>query len=274
MERDPTLHNATLSALAVIALALVIGGYSHAAAAQDTTATTAELKGGQRTRDYSPYPDQNFPDRVFWGVAHVHTGYSFDFGMFGITLTPDDLFKVATGGEVVVDNGLSFKQDRALDWVAITDHAEYLGIADQIRAGSPDLLANPQGKWWYEMSKTSPQEGVKAAIEAVVSIQTGKPVFNSDQLMSSAWAHATAAAEKWNQPGVLTALHGFEWTSAPGGNNLHRTAIFRDNADRGCMMPIAPFDWPARIEATHERVRMALRRDAGSARCPLPPGSL
>jgi hypothetical protein len=40
MERDPTLHNATLSALAVIALALVTGGYSHAAAAQDTTATT------------------------------------------------------------------------------------------------------------------------------------------------------------------------------------------------------------------------------------------
>ena len=47
--------------------------------------------------------------------------------MFGITLTPDDLFKVATGGEVVVDNGLRFKQDRPLDWLAITDHAEYHG---------------------------------------------------------------------------------------------------------------------------------------------------
>ena len=131
--------------------------------------------------DYSPYPDQKFPNRVFWGVAHVHTGYSFDSGMFGITLTPDDLFRVATGGEVVMDNGQRFKQDRPLDWVSVTDHAEYLGISDQIRAGSPELLANPQGKRWYEMSKTSPQEGVKAAIEAVVSMQTGKPVFNAEQ---------------------------------------------------------------------------------------------
>ncbi len=60
-------------------------------------------------------------------------------------MTPDDLFRVATGGEVVTDNGQRFKQDRPLDWVAITDHAEYMGISDQIRDGSPELLANPQG---------------------------------------------------------------------------------------------------------------------------------
>ena len=180
---------------------------------------------------------------MYWGVAHVHTGYSFDAGMFGITLTPDDLFKVARGGEVVMDNGMRFKQDRPLDWVAITDHAEYLGISDQIREGNPELLANPQGKRWYEMSKTSPQEGVKAAIEAVVSMQTGKPVFNSDKLTAGAWEHATAAAEKWNQPGVFTTLQGFEWTSAPGGNNLHRTVIFRDNADRvNQVVPFSAFD--------------------------------
>ena len=38
-------------------------------------------KASQQTKpDYSPYPDQKFPNRVFWGVAHVHTGYSFDCG--------------------------------------------------------------------------------------------------------------------------------------------------------------------------------------------------
>jgi hypothetical protein len=163
--------------------------------------------------------------------------------MFGVTLTPDDLFRVATGGEVVMDNGVRFKQDRPLDWVSITDHAEYMGISDQIRAGSPELLANPQGKRWYEMSKTSPQEGVKAAIEAVVSMQTGKPVFDASKLTATAWAHATEAAEKWNQPGVFTTLHGFEWTSAPGGNNLHRTIVFRDGADRvKQVVPFSTFD--------------------------------
>jgi len=183
------------------------------------------------------------PERVYWGAAHNHTGYSFDAGMFGVTLGPDDLFKFATGGEVTVDNGMKVKIDRPLDWLAITDHAEYMGISDQIRAGSPDLLANPQGKRWYEMSKTSPQEGVKAAIEAVVSMQTGKPVFDASKLTAGAWTHAVESAEKWNRPGVFTTLHGFEWTSAPGGNNLHRTVIFRDNADRvNQVVPYSTFD--------------------------------
>ena len=53
----------------------------------------------------------------------------------------------------------------------------------------------------------------------------------------------SAAAEKWNQPGVFTALHGFEWTCAPGGNNLHRTVIFRDGADRvDQVVPYSTFD--------------------------------
>ena len=265
MQRNSRLRNVAVAALAVIGLGIVatyaLGSACHwrshsiaaaherellrvvsAAALPQEAAkpTPAPVVGGGQ---YSPYVGKTCPNRVYWGVAHVHTGFSFDSGMFGVTLTPDDLFRVATGGEVVMDNGVRFKQDRPLDWVAITDHAEYMGISDQIRAGSPELLANPQGKRWYEMSKTSPQEGVKAAIEAVVSMQTGKPVFDASKLTAAAWAHAVEAAEKWNQPGVFTTLHGFEWTSAPGGNNLHRTVVFRDGADRvNQVVPFSTFD--------------------------------
>ena len=237
MNRNTKLRNAAFAVLAASGLGVV---FAEAPPQQATKPTPAAVVGGGQ---YSPYVGETFPTRVFWGVAHVHTGYSFDSGMFGVTLTPDDLFRVATGGEVVIDNGVRYKQDRPLDWVSITDHAEYMGISDQIRAGSPELLANPQGKRWYEMSKTSPQEGVKAAIEAVISMQTGKPVFDASKLTNTAWAHAVRAAEKWNQPGVFTTLHGFEWTSAPGGNNLHRTVIFRDNADRvSQVIPFSTFD--------------------------------
>jgi hypothetical protein len=216
------LPNAAPAGLAVFIVALLTCGYGPAAFGQAA---------------------QPIPSRVYWGVAHIHTGYSFDAGMFGITLTPDDLFKVARGGDVVVDNGEHFRLDRPLDWMAITDHAEYLGISDEIRAGSPDLLANPQGKRWYEMYKMGPDSGTKAAIEAVVSMQNGKPVFNADKLVSTAWARAVAAAEKWNQPGVFTTLQGFEWTSAPAANNLHRTVIFRDNQDRvSQVLPFSTFD--------------------------------
>ena len=35
---------------------------------------------------YSPYADSNFPERVFWGVSHLHTGLSVDGGLFGARL--------------------------------------------------------------------------------------------------------------------------------------------------------------------------------------------
>ena len=46
-----------------------------------------------------------------------------------------------------------------------------------------------------------------------------------------------------NQPGVFTAIHGFEWTSMPGGNNLHRNLLFRDGADKvSQIIPMSLFD--------------------------------
>ena len=67
--------------------------------------------------------------------------------------------------------------------------------------------------------------------------------IKSHKLKASAWAEAYEAAEKFNQPGVFTTLHGFEWTSVPGGNNLHRTVIFRDNVDRVKQtIPFSAFD--------------------------------
>ena len=244
MTRQIRLPNVVVTGLACAVLVLAFAGFGDRAAADGSPpAATAQKAIQPKTPAYSPHVDQRFPNRVLWGVAHVHTGFSFDSGMFGVTLTPEDLFRVSSGGEVVLDNGQRYKQDRPLDWVSITDHAEYLGIADQIRSGSPELLENPQGKRWYEMSQKGPEEGVKAAIEAVVSMQTGKPVFQSDKLAGAAWAQATKAAEKWNRPGVFTTLHGFEWTSAPGANNLHRTVIFRDNAERvNQVLPFSAFD--------------------------------
>jgi len=242
MNRNTGLQNAALTGLAVMALTSC--GFSHVALAQGAPPTGAEPQSAEQKKpDYSPYPDQKFPNRVYWGVAHIHTGYSFDAGMFGITLTPDDLFKAARGGEVVVDNGQRFKLDRPLDWLAITDHAEYMGVADEIRAASPECLADSTCKGWYDAYKTSPAAGTKAAIDAVIGMGTGKSEFDASKLVARAWMKANAATEKWNQPGVFTALHGFEWTSAPGGKNLHRTVIFRDNLDRVSQtVPYSLFD--------------------------------
>ena len=99
MRLTASLHGALLTGLAGFGLALVTGGLCQRAVGAEVAAPASSAEAPKT--DYSPYPDQSFPNRVYWGVAHIHTGYSFDAGMFGITLTPDDLFKAARGGEVV-----------------------------------------------------------------------------------------------------------------------------------------------------------------------------
>ena len=51
-------------------------------------------------------------------------------------------------------------------------------------------------------------------------------------IMKSVWQQYTATADKYNEPGRFTAMIGYEWTSVPGGNNLHRNVMFRDGKDK------------------------------------------
>ena len=71
---------ARLGALAAT-FAISLGGIVQSAIGQD-----GPPKRSESTVKYSPFAAQKFPSRVFWGVADVHTGYSFDSGLFGITL--------------------------------------------------------------------------------------------------------------------------------------------------------------------------------------------
>ena len=69
------------------------------------------------------------------------------------------------------------------------------------------------------------------------------PFKGNDAVTRTMWQQETAAAEKYNEPGRFTAFIGFEWTSTPGGNNLHRNVIFRggkEQADK--IIPISQYD--------------------------------
>ncbi len=61
--------------------------------------------------------------------------------------------------------------------------------------------------------------------------------------MKSTWSKSVAAADKYNEPGRFTAFIGFEWTSMPGGNNLHHNVIFRDSGEKALqVLPLTTFD--------------------------------
>ena len=90
------------------------------------------------------------------------------------------------------------------------------------------------------------------------------PLKGNDALARSMWSQVTAAAEKYNEPGQFTAFIGFEWTSTPDGNNLHRNVIFRDGKDKADqIIPISQYDTtdPRTVEVDG-RLRAEDRRDA------------
>jgi hypothetical protein len=222
-----------------VALLVVLGG---PALGQEFSPDSTKML--EQPKPYSPYVDQHFPTRVYWGDTHHHTILSFDDGLMGTTLGPDDSFRFARGEEVTSNTGLRAQLVRPLDFLVVSDHAEYLGIADQIRIADPELLATEYGKRWYDMYQEGMEQGMEAAKEVFFSITRGEELVKSDKLKRTVWDRVIDVASKYNEPGKFTAFNGYEWTSAPGpGNNLHRVVIFRDGPERvKQVLPFSAFD--------------------------------
>ncbi len=193
--------------------------------------------------EYSPYVDRYHPQRVFFGDTHHHSSFSVDSGMFGNTLGPDKSFRFARGEEVVSSNGLRAKLVRPLDFLVVSDHAEYLGLSELLTTGNPRLLATDVGKEWAAALAQGGDAAWLTAVAIMDDFTTGNERFKDAELKRSIWDRVVDIASEYNDPGVFTAFNGYEWTSAPGGNNLHRVVIFRDGANRvKQILPFSAFD--------------------------------
>ncbi|MEP0200927.1 MAG: DUF3604 domain-containing protein [Halioglobus sp.] len=206
-------------------------------AAQDLQVSETDLKSPKR--EYSPYVGDHFPTQVFFGDTHLHTSWSTDSGMAGGTLGPDQAYKVSRGEEVTSFSGFNVKLIRPLDFIVVADHAENLGLADYIRRSDPVILANKTGKKWHDWVKSG--KGYDAFIEWLRSDK--KDLINEPKMMQAAWQQVVKNADNYYQPGVFTTFHGYEWTSMPDGNNLHRVVIFRDGGDKTSqIVPLSMYD--------------------------------
>jgi hypothetical protein len=203
------------------------------------TEEDADLYPAQK--HYSPYAGRNFPTDVFWGDTHVHTGNSLDAGAFGARLLPGDAHRFARGEELTSSTGLIVKLSRPLDFLVVADHSDNMGFFPLLKSGDPKMLADPTGRRWYDMIQAGGQDGVAAAVEIIQSL-TGNSFPDALYLAPgtpayrTTWEETIAAAEKYNDPGRYTALHGYEWTSTENGINRHRVVIYRDGPAKVSMM--------------------------------------
>ena len=202
---------------------------------------TPEKVAGERV--YSPYVNRNYPDRVFFGDTHFHTELSFDAGLVGTTLDVDDAYRFARGEKVISNTGQPVQLIRPLDFLVITDHAEFIGLAPNLRNSAPELLADPWGKRIHGLFNSG-QEGRMEAFAEIIDfgVRAENPM-QSDEAARSIWMDFVKKAETYDQPGVFSAMTGFEWSSSPKGNNLHRVIIQRDGANKTSQtVPFSLFD--------------------------------
>ena len=188
-------------------------------------AVATKPAGKQKTSAANPLRN------AYFGETHMHTAYSLDAYIGGTRLMPSDAYRFAKGEPVTVD-GKAHQRHRPLDFVAVTDHAEYIGeMYSTIVEGAPghdqDLLEQLRNLKTIE-------EKQQWFLKYVVENNRGEtpqhpPFFAGPETVKSAWQVNIEAAERHNDPGRFTAFIAYEWSAAPKGGNLHRNIIYRDS---------------------------------------------
>ena len=175
---------------------------------------------------------------VFFGDLHIHTRLSLDAYRFGVTAGPEDAYVYARGGTIEHGAGYAIRLKEPLDFAAVTDHAEYLGMLDGLGLELPlhggRLRETLLGR--NRLSATSLFFETLAEFEPPAEGDQG---YDDDPaIMRAAWQRTIDAADQANQPGVFTSFVAYEWSavSDPGNDNLHRNVIYR-----GSEAPTLPF---------------------------------
>ncbi|NQX89563.1 MAG: DUF3604 domain-containing protein [Halioglobus sp.] len=193
--------------------------------------------------------------QLLWGDTHLHTMYSSDaYTNNNTSAGPDTAFRYARGVPVIHPyHGARVQIGTPLDFLVVSDHAEFLGQIRNIHVngvdtaglGPIDSLIARVSAWWLNRTIDSgdgrelfvrvlPDPNLTPQQDAEQST-----LENSDlsvlpmpkQVEIDVWRTITDVAEKYNEPGQFTALIGWEWSAIPAGANLHRIVITDSDAE-------------------------------------------
>lgn len=201
--------------------------------------------------------EQDVPDLLLWGDTHVHTNNSIDALIYkNFTIGPEEAYRFARGEPVLHPlHQWRVQLETPLDFLVIADHVEVLGVAKEIyfrgpQFEDPSIVDTVKG-WiaqffirrtadavhdWEHQNKLVPEVG-----DPMEEIKQHNPTKlpNKEALIETTWNDHIAAADAYNEPGVFTSFIGWEWTSIPGGANLHRVVI--STADQEKASQFKPF---------------------------------
>jgi len=131
---------------------------------------------------------------------------------------------------------------RPLDFLSVTDHAEFMGLYRMFTIEDPRLMNSDLGKAWLSRYDTKPDPNeadptrlmarnpIAAFVNSINDPNSERDAY-PEELKSAIWTDVARTADEFNSPGVFTAFTGYEWTAMRDGNNLHRCVILKDSAD-------------------------------------------
>ena len=173
---------------------------------------------------------------LYWGDTHLHTSYSPDaFLMQNRTADPDTAYRYAKGYPVIHPFHRARVQiGTPLDFLVVSDHAEFMGVVPMILKGNP-LVANTEtGKRYAKLAAEGREIEVFGELIAQVNgVIPPNPDLVNAKVNRTVWGEIMAAADRHNEPGKFTALMGWDWSSTPQGANLHRVIVMREGTEKG-----------------------------------------
>lgn len=240
MFNRPTTLIATLLSFLSLQSQLV---YAAQPTVDELMARSPLLAGEVATRkvidgsNYSPY-NQKIPQQVFWGDTHLHSSLSVDANSAGNEkLPPAEAYRFAMGEQVTANNGRQVRLNRPLDFLVISDHAEYLGLLPKVRSGDDSLQNSEGGRKILAQLMQGQKEAIRVMVDLGLAFIESDNRYPTKELSFDTWKNSSEIADRYNKPGQFTALIGYEWTYFPKGDNLHRVVIYRDGADKAASMP-------------------------------------
>ena len=206
----------------------------QADSAADVSALSSSMSSAMPSAASSPA--QPARKQAYFGDLHIHSSWSLDAFAFGVRVGPEDAYRYARGDAIEHVSGKKIRmQGPPLDFVALTEHANYMGISSAAQDPASPVRDIPLIQGLLSSDESSRMRAM-GSLFSRIGRDVFVPALDPAAVIEPAWQQLVALADRYNDPGNFTAFVGYEYTSMPDGQNLHRNVIFR-----GSDVPAKPF---------------------------------
>ena len=231
------------------------GGVASSSSTSSTSSSsTSSSSGGPTQCTGTGATGYNVYKYAYYGDLHLHTSYSLDAYSFGTRSDPSNAYLFAKGMAsvdvgVATDGivGPTITQGRPIDFLAVTDHSEWLFVTHGCTIDQNSGYYNTTDCGLVRSTKAVDQGAVFAGLGTFknkLCATNAAPCLAEEK---TAWQELQAAAAAANAPCQFTSLVAYEWTDTQSvvdqttnmSTNVtdHRNVIFATD-----QVPAAPLD--------------------------------